>query len=85
MRLHGNQHLIRSGQGVNGQHTQGGAAVQQDHIVLVPDAVQIVPQLLITTAAKELTSAKATLAVLRSEMTQLAQQLPEYESLFKIF
>ncbi len=37
-------------------------------------------KLLITTAAKELASAKATLAVLRSEMTRLAQQLPEYET-----
>ena len=37
-------------------------------------------KLLITTAAKELASAKATLAVMRSEMTRLAQQLPEYET-----
>ena len=37
-------------------------------------------KLLITTAAKELASAKATLAVLRAEMNRLAQQLPEYET-----
>ncbi|MCI8437337.1 MAG: IS110 family transposase [Lawsonibacter sp.] len=37
-------------------------------------------KLLITTAAKELASAKATLAVMRSEMTRLARQLPEYET-----
>ena len=37
-------------------------------------------KLLVTTAAKELASAKATLAVLRAEMTRLAQQLPEYET-----
>ena len=36
-------------------------------------------KLLITTAAKELASAKATLAVLRTEMDRLARQLPEYE------
>ena len=41
MRLHGNQHLIRSGQGIDGQHTQGGAAVQQNHIVLFADTVQV--------------------------------------------
>ena len=35
---------------------------------------------LITTAAKELAFAKATLAAMRTEMTQLAQQLPEYET-----
>ncbi len=37
-------------------------------------------KLLITTAAKELASAKATLAVMRTEMNRLAQQLPEYET-----
>ncbi len=37
-------------------------------------------KLLITTAAKELTSAKATLAIIRAEMNKLAQQLPEYET-----
>ena len=37
-------------------------------------------KLLITTAAKELASAKSTLAVLRAEMDKLAQQLPEYET-----
>lgn len=37
-------------------------------------------KLLITTAAKELASAKATLAVLRAEMERLARQLPEYET-----
>ena len=37
-------------------------------------------KLIITTAAKELTSAKATLAVLRTEMDRLARQLPEYET-----
>ena len=37
-------------------------------------------KLIITTAAKELASAKATLAVLRVEMDRLARQLPEYET-----
>lgn len=37
-------------------------------------------RLLITTAARELASAKATLAVMRTEMDRLAQQLPEYET-----
>ena len=37
-------------------------------------------ELIITTAAKELASAKATLAVLRAEMDRLARQLPEYET-----
>ncbi len=37
-------------------------------------------KLLITTAAKELSSAKATLAVMRAEMNRLARQLPEYET-----
>ncbi len=44
MRLCGNDHFIRSSQGIDGQHTQGRAAVQQNHIVAVTDAVQIVPQ-----------------------------------------
>ncbi len=34
----------------------------------------------ITTAAKEVASAKSTLAVLRAEMDRLARQLPEYET-----
>ena len=42
-------------------------------------------KLLITTAAKELASAKATLAVLRAEMTRLARQLPEYETVRAIY
>ena len=37
-------------------------------------------KLLITTAARELTSAKATLAVMHTEMDRLARQLPEYET-----
>ena len=37
-------------------------------------------KLLITTAAKELAAAKATLAVMRAEMDRLARQLPEYET-----
>ena len=37
-------------------------------------------KLLITTAAKQLASAKATLAVLRAEMDRLTRQLPEYET-----
>lgn len=37
-------------------------------------------KLLITTAAKELASAKATLAVMRLEMDRLARQLPEYDT-----
>ncbi len=37
-------------------------------------------KLLITTAAKELASAKVTMAVMRAEMNGLAQQLPEYET-----
>ena len=42
-------------------------------------------KLLITTAAKELASAKATLAVLRAEMDRLARQLPEYETVRAIY
>ena len=42
-------------------------------------------KLLITTAAKELASAKATPAVLRAEMTRLARQLPEYETVRAIY
>ena len=37
-------------------------------------------KLIITTAAKELASAKSTLAVLRAEMDRLARQLPEYDT-----
>ena len=37
-------------------------------------------RLLITAAAKEVASAKSTLAVLRAEMDRLARQLPEYET-----
>ena len=37
-------------------------------------------KLLITTAAKELASAKATLAVLRTELDRLARLLPEYDT-----
>lgn len=37
-------------------------------------------KLLITTAAKELASAKATLTVMRLEMDRLARQLPEYDT-----
>ena len=37
-------------------------------------------KLIITTAAKELASAKSTLAVLRTEMNRLARQLPEYDT-----
>ena len=37
-------------------------------------------KMLITTAARELACAKATLAVMRSEMNRLARQLPEYET-----
>ena len=48
------------------------------HIVTLPKNSNT--KLLITTAAKELASAKATLAVLRAEMSRLAQQLPEYET-----
>ena len=48
------------------------------HIVTLPKNSNT--KLLITTAAKELASAKATLAVLRTEMDRLARQLPEYET-----
>lgn len=41
--------------------------------------------LIITTAAKELASAKATLAVLRAEMDRLARQLPEYETVRAVY
>ena len=42
-------------------------------------------RLLITTAAKELASAKSTLAVLRAEMDRLARQLPEYDTVRAIY
>ena len=42
-------------------------------------------RLLITTAAKELASAKSTLAVLRVEMDRLARQLPEYDTVRAIY
>ena len=34
VRLHGNQHIVRSGKGIDDQHTEGRATVQQ-HIVIV--------------------------------------------------
>lgn len=37
-------------------------------------------KLLITTAAQQLLAGKVTLAALRAEMTRLAQQLPEYDT-----
>ena len=42
--LHGDQYLVGGSQGIDGQHTQRRAAVQQDHVVLVPDNVHILPQ-----------------------------------------
>ena len=44
MRLHGNHYFVSSGQGIDGQHTQGWAAVQQNHIVLFADTVQVFAQ-----------------------------------------
>lgn len=42
-------------------------------------------KLLITTAAQQLLSGKETLAALRTEMTRLAQQLPEYETVCAMY
>ena len=44
MGLHGDQDIISRRQCVDGKHTQGRAAVQQDHVISVPDAVQIFPE-----------------------------------------
>ena len=44
LRLDGDDQAIGSGQGVDGEHTQGGLAVQQDVGVLFPNRVQILPQ-----------------------------------------
>lgn len=41
---HGNRDFICRCKRIDGQHIEGWAAVQQDHIVLIPDAVQIFPQ-----------------------------------------
>ena len=49
-----------------------------DHITILSRNSNTKP--LITTEVKELASTKATLAILRAEMTRLAQQLPEYET-----
>ena len=48
------------------------------HITTLPKNSNI--KLIITTAVKELASAKVTLAVLSTEIDRLAQQLPEYET-----
>ena len=61
--------------------TQKASQLYRDsagHITTLPKNSNT--KLLITTAAKELASAKATLAVMRSEMDRLARQLPEYET-----
>ena len=42
-------------------------------------------KLLITTAAQQLLSGKETLAALRAEMTRLARQLPEYETVCAMY
>jgi transposase len=42
-------------------------------------------KLLITTAAQQLLSAKETLAAIRAEMTRLAKQLPEYETVLAMY
>lgn len=42
-------------------------------------------KLLITTAAQQLLAGKTTLAALRAEMTRLASQLPEYETVRAIY
>ena len=42
-------------------------------------------KLLITTAAQQLLAGKMTLASLRSEMTRLAKQLPEYETVLAMY
>jgi transposase len=42
-------------------------------------------KLLITTAAQQLLSGKETLAAMRAEMTRLAKQLPEYETVLAMY
>jgi transposase len=42
-------------------------------------------KLLITTAAQQLLSGKETLAAIRTEMTRLAKQLPEYETVLAMY
>ena len=42
-------------------------------------------KLLIATAAQELTTAKATLAVMRTEMLRLAKRLPEYDTVLAMY
>ena len=44
LRLHGDDDSVSSGQCVDGQHTEGRLAVDEDMAVLVPDRVQILPQ-----------------------------------------
>jgi transposase len=66
-----------------GYHFSQGKAAElymdsMGHITTLPRNSST--KLLITTAAKELASAKATLAVLRAEMDRLARQLPEYDT-----
>ena len=66
-----------------GYHFSGSKAADPyidsiGHITTLPKNSNT--KLIITTAAKELTSAKAALAVLRAEMDRLARQLPEYET-----
>ena len=42
-------------------------------------------RLLITTAAQQLLAGKTTLAALRAEMTRLAKQLPEYDTVYAMY
>ena len=44
MGLHRHKYIVSRRQCVDGKHTQGRAAVQQNHVILIPDAVQIFPE-----------------------------------------
>ncbi len=44
VRLDGDKHIIRRGQGVDDQHTQRGAAIQQNIVIVPLHAVHILPQ-----------------------------------------
>ena len=53
-------------------------AKSRDHFTTLPKSENT--KLLITTAAQQLLAGKMTLATLRTEMTRLATQLPEYDT-----
>lgn len=53
------------------------------HIVTLPKSSNT--KLLIQTAAKELTAMNELIAVVRGEMTRLAKELPEYETVHAMY